>query len=200
MITRSLFTCPFVGLVAATAFLVSSPALGDYEHEPILRELVATKLRAIAEDPTVIAAVMAQNAESEAITSAEIEQLDKEWRAETQSSEQPLISRILGNPLSKHLKQAEEQAKGLITEIIVMDGKGLNVGISDVTSDYWQGDEDKWIKTYPVGPNAIFVDEIEVDESTQTLQSQVSFSVVDPATNAVIGAVTFGIDMDALGG
>jgi hypothetical protein len=165
-----------------------------------LRELVATKLRAIAEDPAVISAVMSQNAENVAITSAEIERLDKQWRAETQSAEQPLISRILDNSVSKHLKQAEEQAKGLITEIIVMDGKGLNVGVSDVTSDYWQGDEDKWIKTFPVGPDAIFVDEIEVDESTQTLQSQVSFSVVDPATHAVIGAVTFGIDMDALGG
>lgn len=182
----------------AAAFLELAAAPDN--HETLLRDLVATKLRTIAEDPAVISAVMAQNVENDGITSTEIDRLDKQWRAETESAEKPLISRILGNPLSNHLKQVEEQAKGLITEIIVMDSKGLNVGVSDVTSDYWQGDEDKWIKTFPVGPDAIFVDEVKLDESTQALQSQVSFSVVDPATNAVIGAITFGIAMEALGG
>jgi hypothetical protein len=33
------------------------------------------------------------------------------------------------------------------------------VGQSDVTSDYWQGDEGKWQKTFGTGDaNAIFVD------------------------------------------
>jgi hypothetical protein len=32
------------------------------------------------------------------------------------------------------------------------------------------------------------------------LQSQVSFSVIDPATKQVIGAITFGVNLDQLGG
>lgn len=182
------------------AMLVAEAAAREDDHELILRDLVATKLRMIAEDPAVIAAIEAQNAANEGITSTEIDRLDKQWRAETQGADMPLISQLVGKPLSDHLKRVKEQAAGLITEVIVMDNKGLNVGISDVTSDYWQGDEDKWAKTFQVGPNAIFVDGIELDESTQTLQSQVSFSVVDPETDAVIGAITFGIDMQALGG
>jgi hypothetical protein len=79
-----------------------------------------------------------------------------------------------------------------------MDNKGLNVGQSDVTSDYWQGDEAKWQKTYSVGPAAVFVDKIEQDESTQKFQTQVSISVVDPAGGAVIGAVTVGLDVEML--
>jgi hypothetical protein len=190
----------FAFTILAAAFLAPVAAQGGNEHEPVLRDLVASKLRSIADDPAVVAAVMAQNAENNDVTPADIDRLDKQWRTETESAEKPLIARTVESPLSAHLKQVREQAEGLITEIIVMDKKGLNVGVSDVTSDYWQGDEDKWAKTFAVGPDAVFIDEIELDESTQTLQSQVSLSVVDPATHAVIGAITFGVDMEALGG
>src|SRR3546814_1455058 len=78
-----------------------------------------------------------------------------------------------------------------------MDNRGLNVGQSDVTSDYWQGDEAKWQKSYQGGADAIFVDEVEMDESTQTFQSQVSMPIVDPATGEVIGAITVGVNVDA---
>ena len=109
-----------------------------------------------------------------------------------------MIDAVLGNALSGYLRQQKDSAGGLVTEVFVMDNRGLNVGQSDVTSDYWQGDEAKWQKTYSAGPNAIFVDEVEMDESTQTFQSQLSMSIVDPATGEVIGAITVGINVDAL--
>ena len=80
-----------------------------------------------------------------------------------------------------------------------MDGKGLNVGQSDVTSDYWQGDEDKWQKTFLAGAGAVHVSEVEFDESSQTYQSQFSMPIVDPATSTVIGAVTVGVDVTMVG-
>ena len=67
-----------------------------------------------------------------------------------------------------------------------------------MTSDYWQGDDAKWQKTYQVGPHAVFVDEVEQDESTQRYQTQVSVSIADPVTGEVIGAVTIGIDAEGL--
>jgi hypothetical protein len=79
-----------------------------------------------------------------------------------------------------------------------MDDKGLNVGQSDVTSDYWQGDEPKWQKTFKVGPDTVFVDKVEKDESSEQLQIQVSVSIKDPETGKVIGAVTLGINVDQL--
>jgi hypothetical protein len=179
---------------------VSSAASAEMAHDPMLRDLVASQLRAIAQDSAVVAAIQAQNAAHAALTQAEIDSLDLQWRAETGAADRPLISKVLGNALSAYLKQALEHGQGVYTEIFVMDDKGLNVGQSDVTSDYWQGDEDKWQKTFPVGADAVFVDEVEKDESTQQLQSQVSFSIVDPATNTAIGAITFGINLDELGG
>ena len=98
----------------------------------------------------------------------------------------------------KYLKKVEADSQGLITEIFVMDDKGLNVGQSDVTSDYWQGDEAKWQKTYQVGPDAIHISDVEQDESTQRFQSQLSLPVVDPDTKKPIGAVTIGIDVENL--
>ena len=66
-----------------------------------------------------------------------------------------------------------------------------------MTSDYWQGDEAKVQKTFGAGAGAVFVDEIELDESTQTYQGQVSFALTDPASGEVIGAVTIGLAASA---
>lgn len=184
------------GLAALTALGVQASA----QEAPTapLQALVESQLRAIAQDPVVVEAVKAQNAEYASLTQADIDKLDQQWKTEATAADKPLIGKVLANAVSKYLAQAREQSKGLYNELFVMDDKGLNVGASDATSDYWQGDEDKWQKTYSVGPDAVFVDKVEQDESTQQLQSQVSFSIVDPATRTAIGAMTVGVNLDAL--
>ncbi|WLR94074.1 hypothetical protein [Shinella zoogloeoides] len=77
-----------------------------------------------------------------------------------------------------------------------MDNRGLNVGQSDVTSDYWQGDEAKWQIAF--GAGTLHVEEAARDESTQLMQSQASLPIRDPQTGAVIGAITVGLNLDAL--
>ena len=78
-----------------------------------------------------------------------------------------------------------------------MDQVGLNVAVSEPTSDYWQGDEAKWSQTYLAGAGAMHVSDVELDESTQTYQAQVSLTVVD-ASGAPIGAITFGVNVEYL--
>lgn len=148
-------------------------------------------------NPIVIEQVKVQNTKHADLSEADIISLDKQWRAETSASDQPMIKTILGNELSVYLNQVKEKSAGLYTEIFVMDNKGLNVGQSDTTSDYWQGDEAKWQKTYLMGADSIHVGEIEMDESSQQFQSQVSMPVVN-SSGEVIGAVTVGINVDAL--
>jgi hypothetical protein len=87
---------------------------------------------------------------------------------------------------------------GLFTEIFVTDSVGLNVAASDVTSDYWQGDEAKFTESFGAGPGAVHLGEIEFDESTQMYQSQVSVPVLDPESGAPIGAATFGVNVELL--
>lgn len=178
--------------------LLAFPAVAVESHVELMTRFAQETARAWIVDPEIIAAIKAQNAENANIGQSQIDTLDKQWRAQTKTSARPLIDQVLSTALSKKLKGVKDQARGMITELFVMDNKGLNVGQSDATSDYWQGDEDKWQKTFLAGPGAMFIDEIELDESTQTFQSQLSLSIIDPVTGQVIGAVTVGVDVDQL--
>jgi hypothetical protein len=186
----------FITALATICLVPMAHAAGD--HEGPIRELVAKQIKAWTTDPVIISAVKAQNAKNVALSQGDIDALDKKWRAETGAASKPMIDDLLGRAASKKLAGYKNKGSGLFTEIFVMDDKGLNVAQSDVTSDYWQGDEAKWKKTYLVGPDAIFIDDVEFDESTQTYQSQVSISIADPDTGAAIGAMTVGINVELL--
>ena len=149
-------------------------------------------------DSVVIHSINVQNVFHEGLEVTAIEELDQQWRQERKDGGGALIDRVLQNSLSKYLMLIKEISNGIVTEIIVMDNKGLNVGVSDITSDYWQGDEAKWQKTYLEGPGVVFVDEIELDDSTQIVQTQASVGIVNPFDNQIIGAVTFGLNAEML--
>ena len=112
-----------------------------------------------------------------------------------------VISGFLNNDCAMLLKKFQDKQVGkrtLFSEIFVMDHQGLIVAETDRTSDYWQGDEDKFIKSFNRGQGAIFIDESTYDESTHTYSTQVSVPIVDPDTGKAIGAMTVGVELDAL--
>ena len=61
-----------------------------------------------------------------------------------------------------------------------------------------QGDEAKWTQTFGTGGQAVFIDEVEFDDSTQSFQSQISATIIDPATGQAIGAITIGLNVEDL--
>lgn len=185
-------------LIAAALMFISPLAQAAGEHEAAIREMVDSKFRAWMSDPMMIEAIRAQNRAHSNLTQAEIDSLDKRWRAETAAAVKPMIDEILNRPASQKLLGYKNEAEGLFTEIFVMDNRGLNVAQSDPTTDYWQGDEAKWKKTFLAGPDAVFVDDVEFDDSTQSYQAQVSIAVPDPQTGSVIGAVTIGVNVELL--
>ena len=189
-----------LGLTAVAALaLFSAPAFAqDNEYAAPLTELANGQLRAIAQNPALVAAIIAQNAETAALDAAQIDTMDKQWRAEVDAAAKPLIDKVMGTKASAALVAAQNESAGVFTEIFATDAVGLNVAQSTVTSDYWQGDEDKFSKTFSVGADAVFLGEVEQDESTQTYQSQVSITVVDPATGSPIGSITAGVDLSML--
>ncbi len=182
--------------VAAAAVIFGAASANEFEGP--ITELAGSEIKAWLTDPTIVGAVKNQNAQHASLSEADIQRLDKQWRGETAGSAQPMISKVLSNSLSDFLKKKTEASQGLYTEIFVMDNKGLNVGQSAVTSDYWQGDEAKWQKTYLVGADAMHIGGVKKDESTQSFQSQLSLPIVDPADNTVIGAITIGINVEQL--
>lgn len=186
------------GLAAATLLALSlQPAAAEDAHVAPVTEYMKTSVAPWVSDPVLISAIKAQNAKHAGLSEADVIALDKKWRAEVEAADKPLINATLGNAVSAFLKDKQAASKGAIAEVFVMDNKGLNVGQSDVTSDYWQGDEAKFQKSFGVGKDTLFVDGVEKDESTQALQSQASMTISDE-TGAPIGAITVGVNLDAL--
>jgi len=177
--------------------LFTVPAAFAHEYEATMKKHYAEVASKWVGDQKVITAIKAQNQENAALTQAQVDALDKEWRGGVDAGGNALTKKVLDNALSIYLKKIQADSKGLYTEIIVMDNKGLNVGQSSMTSDYWQGDEPKFSKSFGAGKGAVFVDEVEQDESTQAFQSQISATIADETGNP-IGAVTIGINVDGL--
>jgi hypothetical protein len=186
--------------VVMLAVLVSSllrPAHGE-TYEEAMRMMAENGLREWASHPTIVGSVRAQNQNNRGLSPERIAALDRRWRSEVASPSKPMVQALMANVLSSFLSLKKRRSDGLITEIIVMDAYGLNAGLSDMTTGYWQGDEDKWRKTYLEGPGSIHIGRVMRDESTGHLQGQLSLPVVDPDSGKAIGAVTIGIDMSTL--
>ncbi len=185
-------------LAALVALVLSAAPAAASEFEPQLRALHDARIAAIIAEPALLDALRAQNTRTAGLSPAEIDAADKTWRAEVGAAIRPTIDPVTTSVLAERLRAIRDASAGLFTEIFVMDAVGLNVAASDVTSDYWQGDEAKWQDTFAKGPGAIHVSDVELDESTQTYQAQVSVAIGDPATGAPIGAATFGVNVELL--
>jgi len=177
---------------------IVSSSVFAHEFEAPMQELFKVKVSAWLHDAVIVNAIKMQNKKSSPLSEEQIIVLDKQWRAEVDSTKKPLINATLSNELSFFLKNIQEKSDGVYTEIFVMDNKGLNVGQSSVTSDYWQGDEAKWKKTFLVGKGSVHIGKVKQDESTQEFQSQLSATISDPASGVPIGAITIGIGLDNL--
>lgn len=160
------------------------------------KQIIIKTLKKWVKKPIVINSILIQNQKHKNLTKDKILEIDKKWRKETTSTKRPTINSLLKNKLSNYLKELKSKNNGLFTEIFVMDNKGLNVGISDPTSDYYQGDEAKWQETYLKGSESIHVSDVEFDDSSQSFQFQISFTVSDK--NKAIGTLTVGVDAEVL--
>ena len=178
----------FAGAVLSVSSAMAQTAIPNSDA------LVAQIRKAFANE-IVTLSVSNQNKRLAGIDPQTITQLDNRWVSESASTSKPLIAATLSNPLSTYLTRIQAHSVGLYTEIFVMDAVGLNVGQSNFTSDYWQGDEAKWQKTYLAGPQAVFIDEAEWHEDSGTWRAQVNLSISDAAGAQAIGAATFEINL-----
>jgi hypothetical protein len=180
---------------------VASPAVatggGQSAYVAAVTDYVKADVQPWIDDPDLIAAIKSQNANFAGFNQADIDRYDREWRIEADNGGGPLIAEILSRRLSHRLKARQNESQGLISEIIVMDNHGLNVGLSAPTSDFWQGDEDKFTRTFSARSHSWFVGPPERDESTQMTEVQASMAIRD-SKGIFIGAITIGIRLDAL--
>jgi len=181
--------------LSLSATLFAAPPVFAAESDAV--DYVREQLATLSGMPVIHSAIAETNMRHDGLDNAAILEMDETWRAEVGAPNATLIPEILNSEASDALRDLVEASGGRITEIILMDALGLHVAVSATTSDYWQGDEAKHSETYPMGPEAVFVDEIEYDESSGMYQQQVSATIVDPDTQEPIGAITFGLDASA---
>ena len=187
----------FLTSLPLAILLTAAPALATDDFTPALQAYLASDIASWAADPALVGAIAAQNAVTGGYDQAKIDALDQEWQASVGTGDNALVSGVLTGPAADFLRAKVAASGGKITEAFVTDAKGLNVAASDPTSDYWQGDEDKFLKVFPA-PDGAFISEVEMDESTQRYQGQISLTITDPATGAAIGTLTVGVDAESL--
>lgn len=183
-------------LLAALAISLAAPAFAGNEFQPEMEAYLAENVQDWATAPVLVDALRAQNAAYADLTQADIDALDTAWRAEVGSSSMPSVTPVLNNAAADFLREQIAASGGQITEVILMDSHGLNVAVSHVTSDMWQGDEAKHAETFDIGAGAVHYGEIEEDESTGAYQAQISFTIVDPESGEPIGAMTVAVDAE----
>ncbi len=178
-------------LTIISLLLLVSISLVAQESHPGLLKLISNVVVKLETDPIIVSAVRAKNEQNE--SSEEIQKHDQEWMAA--KSPTPFMNSLLENDVSEYLRKLST-AKAYYAEIFVMDKNGALVALSDLTSDYWQGDEDKFTKSYANGEGKTFIDNAKYDESSKKTLVQVSVPVKDG--EKVIGAITVGIVVDEI--
>lgn len=154
-------------------------------------DLANSTLAAYGMDQAIIKAVQEENAKNK--TLAKVKELDKKWRNTPGFDD--FMKSMMDSECGKYISGIQKKMP-YMAEIFVMDNLGGNVAMTDKTSDYWQGDEAKFKESFKGGKGAVHIGEIEFDDSAQAYLVQVSVPVKDG--NKVIGAITFGINIDQL--
>ncbi|MEJ8560881.1 hypothetical protein QTO30_06365 [Yoonia sp. GPGPB17] len=181
----------------AIAIATTQPLYAD-ETQQAMQSFLTENIINWASDPTLIAAIEAQNTETAGFDQAKIDELDQLWRGFYGFDDAEIIADVINTPAADFLRTQVDKSDVAITEAFIMDARGLNVAASMPTSDYWQGDEAKFQQTYMVGETAVHFGEVELDESTKQAQAQVSMTIVNNDTGVAIGALTVGINLNAL--
>lgn len=180
---------------ASCALIVTGACLGlslsaQADSGDMLNGLIPT-IKKWGENPALIAAVKEQNAKKMSLEA--IQKRDKEWMAATGLDEQ--MKALMKNAAANELNQLEA-TKPYFFESILMDNQGANVAMTNKTSDYWQGDEDKFTNAYKGGAGGVDISKSKFDDSAKAYLVQISVPVVDGGT--VIGALCVGINLDEL--
>ena len=182
--------CLIIGLAMLTAAANAQEDISEAELEELLRVKVRT-VQHMALNPVLVRAVRQQNASG--LTTEEVTRRDTAWRAAEEPT--PFKLSLQTSPAGRFL-QSQVQRSTSFNEAFLTDNQGANVAAFPSTTDYWQGDEDKWAESFNGGEGRIFIGALELDESTDTVAAQISAPVLD--RGRTIGVLVVGVTISYL--
>ena len=158
-----------------------------------LQEILAPRiegLKFLTKNGMLLESIRAQNRKG--MTLDEIKKIDIEWKA----GSSPLIQELQENKAGNFLKNIIVQQSDVYSEVFLTDAQGANVAAYPATSDYWQGDEAKFTKSYADGKGEVFIGGVEFDESTKANAVQISVPMI--YNSEAIGVMVIGVKVSVL--
>ncbi|WP_166263920.1 transporter substrate-binding domain-containing protein [Marinobacter caseinilyticus] len=163
------------------------------EQEETTVQALANTLLADLQDTVDIAANLAMSQTDMPLS--EILSLDSRWQATAPDNASVLAEALLERPTSGDLRAWQDTTGGLVTEVFAMNAQGAITALSRLTSDYWQGDEEKFQATLALAPSDLVMSPLSYDASVRGFQVTASAPVHDQR-GRFLGAIAIGIDIE----
>ncbi|MBN1379963.1 MAG: PDC sensor domain-containing protein [Gammaproteobacteria bacterium] len=141
----------------------------------------------LSESRDVIEAVKSQNMQK--LSAKEVERRDQLWQEAKQDDGAQLA--MLDTNIQQTIRNFVLNKKVVYSEMILIGEDGVNIASYPLSSDYFQGDEEKYTRPYESGE--IFYGPVEYDESSGVPAIQISVPVKDGST--VIGVLVAGVKL-----
>jgi len=181
--------CEFCAITSLCLFLaigaLSAEIRWDRETVKTVLEGEIEHIQNIAGDKIVVASVVQHN--NKKLAFEEILRRDRLWQKNDHLVEfkESLISSDVGQ-----FVETIKNSKSYYTEVFIADDRGALVSAYPLTSDYWQGDEEKWSTIARDGWPS-YVSAITFDESSES--NIVHLAVPVRNHQKVVGVLVVGI-------
>lgn len=198
---RQVATQSMAGAAAVLAVFIpmtDAAARGPQPPVSLIDRALLDDMRTIADHPIVAITLVDARYSRDSLTQGDIDALDRSWREESNRTNQPVINAYLQVPISNHLAHTMAGTHGLFLEAFIADARGLNVGMSIPTSDFFQADE-SWFTTalaLPVGDH--FIDEPEYDEGLGVWRVRVAFPIAGDGPSGRDGVMSIDVNLTEL--
>jgi hypothetical protein len=153
---------------------------------------VTALILALRQDALVLDAIRAQNPRLAHVSEAYVTAMDEAWSAQKNGG--PFAETMLGTSASRRVRSLVAATGGVVRHAIIMDAKAFNVAIAYPTTDYFQGDEPKWLMTFGRPSAARHVGPLEQGHDGRFVACWVSAPLNDPETKAALGAIALEVD------
>jgi len=165
-------------------------------EQRLLRQLAAHHLQRWGKHPLLLAALQEPRP---ALEQDSIIALDRQWVAAREQGQSTLLGeRIASHPASAYLRQVQQRYAPLFGEIFIADEQGLVVAMSQPTSDYWQGDEAKFLQTRGLAEGEAVIEALSYDASSQSFLVQLHLPLFDAGGRTRLGTLTIGMNIEAV--
>ena len=126
---------------------------------------------------------------------AVMKRLDQRWAAASETD--PLIREVLENEVAGELRELQARLPQY-AELFVTDTHGAIIASTDLTSDYYQADEEWWQSAWNDGAGDTFISQPEFDESTGIYAIDMALPIPGHNRDDIVGILRATVNINEL--